>query len=56
MEQKDALKPIKPANPLFKKALDYKTYRLNNRSASYTPTMAGNLWPNTSGMEKTVWA
>ena len=37
VERKDALKAQRPANELFEKAVDYKTYRLANRSASYTP-------------------
>ena len=43
VERKDALKTQRPANELFEKAVDYKTYRIANRSASYTPYMAGHL-------------
>ena len=43
VERKDALKTQRPTNELFEKAFDYKTYRLANRSASYTPYMAGHL-------------
>ena len=37
VERKDALKTQRPANELFEKAVNYKTYRLANHSASYTP-------------------
>ena len=43
VERKEALKTQRPANELFEKAVDYNTYRLANRSASYTPYMAGHL-------------
>ena len=42
-EKKDALSSMKPALEGFRKAVDFKTYRLINRSASYTPRMTGNL-------------
>ena len=37
VERKEALKTQRPANALFEKAVNNKTYRLANRSASYTP-------------------
>ena len=43
VERKDVLKTRRRANELFEKAVDYKTYRLANHSASCTPYMAGHL-------------
>ena len=43
VERKDGLSSFKPALRAFTKAVDYKTYRLINRSASYTPKMTGNI-------------
>ena len=37
VEWKEALKNQRPADERFEKAVEYNTYRLSNRSTSYTP-------------------
>jgi len=38
-ERKDKLERLRPVNPLYKKAVDYRTYRLVQRSSEYTVKM-----------------
>ena len=54
VERKDAIKTQIPANALFEKAVDYKNYRLSNRSASITPYMAGNLLRSIKNVEASM--
>ena len=39
VERKDKLERLRPVNPLYKKAVDYRTYRLAQRSPEYTIKM-----------------
>ena len=39
LESKDKLERLRPINPLYKKAVDFRTYRLMQRSAEYTTKM-----------------
>ena len=54
VERKEALKTQRPANEIFEKAVDYKTYRIANRSASYTPYMAGHLLRSKNKVEASM--
>lgn len=37
------LKRIKPVNPMYKEALDYRTYRLFKQSTRYDHKVAGKI-------------